>query len=140
MRRLAILALAAASLAGCESGVEAACSDFCSDIAACFGASISGDQLNECETECADGFAELPSECEDVAVDVLECSAEALCSNDSQNIAERCANVDVPVACEAAFDDGGNCCADGDPCDWAEDGFCDCSGQFAWDSVDCGGT
>jgi hypothetical protein len=29
------------------------------------------------------------------------------------------------------------CCADDDPCGWADDGYCDCNGTAAWDSMDC---
>jgi hypothetical protein len=29
------------------------------------------------------------------------------------------------------------CCSSGDPCSWANDGECDCSGEYSWDAVDC---
>lgn len=30
-----------------------------------------------------------------------------------------------------------DCCRAGDPCGWAEDGYCDCEGEFRWDDADC---
>jgi len=29
------------------------------------------------------------------------------------------------------------CCTVGDPCGWADDGFCDCDGTCPWDEADC---
>lgn len=129
-------ALAAAGL-GCNDGVEGACSDFCSDVAACVGAEVGGDELSECENDCVAGFADLPEQCEDAAVEILDCSTQAFCGDGDL---EACASgIEIPPGCESALDDGGSCCADGDPCDWANDGFCDCGGSFDWDAADCAG-
>ena len=35
--------------------------------------------------------------------------------------------------------DGGSCCSIWDPCDWANDGICDCGGEYDWDDDDCNG-
>ncbi len=135
---MAAAAIAAAGL-GCNDGVDGACSDLCNDVAACFGAQASGDEIAECENDCVQGFAELPSECEDAAVEIINCTGEALCG---EGDLEGCASgIEIPEGCEAALEDGssGSCCAADDPCDWANDGFCDCSGSFSWDAADCSG-
>jgi len=36
------------------------------------------------------------------------------------------------------YDDGSSCCSPWDPCDWGNDGYCDCPGQD-WDWSDCNG-
>lgn len=33
-----------------------------------------------------------------------------------------------------------DCCTSGNLCNWAGDGFCDCDGEFAWDTQDCAGS
>ena len=35
--------------------------------------------------------------------------------------------------------DAGSCCTIWDPCEWANDGVCDCGGQYEWDDHDCSG-
>jgi hypothetical protein len=42
------------------------------------------------------------------------------------------------VGLSCGFDDGGDCCQPDDPCNWADDGFCDCDNVFGWDDADCG--
>jgi len=36
-------------------------------------------------------------------------------------------------------DNVGGCCGPADPCDWANDGWCDCGGNYKWDMHDCQG-
>ena len=141
MRTVVVLAALAVIGLGCDDdGIEGSCSDFCSEIGSCFGVQVTGDQLAECESECVAGFNELPAECESVVGEVLDCTADALCSGENFDI-EACGNIEVPASCEEAFDtSAGSCCEADDPCDWANDGFCDCNGDFAWDDADCGGT
>ena len=34
--------------------------------------------------------------------------------------------------------EGEDCCDPTDPCEWANDGICDCNGEVDWDCDDCG--
>lgn len=52
--------------------------------------------------------------------------------------------VTIPETCENGCsgcgpltEEDGFCCRPGDPCNWANDTWCDCGGDFAWDVDDC---
>lgn len=48
-----------------------------------------------------------------------------------------CANVNTcPNGC-TSFQSQPQCCVAGDPCGYAGDGWCDCSGMTNWDNADC---
>jgi hypothetical protein len=49
---------------------------------------------------------------------------------------EGCSYYDVTVD-GGEYDAQYNCCSEWDPCNWANDGMCDCKGMFGWDSQDC---
>jgi len=67
------------------------------------------------------------------AFDAAEASAE---SSSACQATAGC-NFDVGLTESGSSSGGGNCCSASDPCDWANDGFCDCNNDYGWDDVDC---
>lgn len=73
--------------------------------------------------------------------DVCDCEGtqmwdEADCTSCISSDPE-CANVNTcPNGC-SSFQSQPQCCGAGDPCGYANDGWCDCSGQSDWDVADC---
>ena len=61
--------------------------------------------------------------------DMVECGA-CLAQGDPDCPVNSCPNGCTPP------DPGNFCCGDANPCNWAEDGYCDCGGA-PWDTVDC---
>lgn len=45
----------------------------------------------------------------------------------------------TPAASDGRSVSEASCCAAVDYCAWANDGVCDCEGEFDWDASDCGG-
>lgn len=87
-----------------------------------------------------DGVCDVPVDCA-AGTDTTDCSAAGpdSCQYALDNI---CDEPEFCVSGTDTTDCGGtvDCCAADDPCDWAGDNVCDCSGEYAWDAVDCGDT
>ena len=69
--------------------------------------------------DCADHFGWDGADCGSCLPTSPQCLADSTC----------------PAGCSANM---GACCAEGDPCGFANDNACECEGQFAWDDADCG--
>ena len=77
----------------------------------------------DCECGCWD------PDCSDPAQKVYNCHDDEICAE--------------PGVCESGaefcpgYEGSSECCTTEDPCDWAGDDYCDCSGFCGWDEVDC---
>ncbi len=97
--------------------------------------------VSDCKRDCEDYFDFLDgSSCEDEYHDYYDCVLKLDCwelyfGEDYGDI-----EPDDSDLCEQEFSDLSdcNCCTAGNPCDWEDDGFCDCDGDYSWDDADCG--
>ena len=112
--------------------------DFCADLASALDACNSDFDEREIEDNCRDfagmlndDYVKALGECLDEPCDSIED-----CFEDAADRFETEAELDVGVAYDA-YDDDDECCASNDPCDWANDGYCDCEGTQSWDAADC---
>jgi hypothetical protein len=75
--------------------------------------------------------------------DQFEDFSDCVSSNSCAAAGEECLGnaFSLLAACPELLEDsigGDDCCGSTDTCDWANDGFCDCDGEQAWDVADCG--
>ena len=137
MRSSLFLPLFLAPVAGCDSGpgsTNEVCADLCEKQAECAGAS----NTSVCTTECESNIESVSSECKDPILEMGACMTDLDCEDLEGLGILTCVPDDMPASCLEALSSGDeDCCVEGDPCDWADDGFCDCDDEQAWDANDC---
>lgn len=97
-----------------------------------------------CQTDCETELAESSRDCRKALDEFLACSDDGTCgeSADDEESETRCLSeavavfVDCPELIELGTDPDA-CCGPADECDWANDGICDCDGDYEWDAADC---
>ena len=84
--------------------------------------------------------------CGDVAIQACVCAKDSYCCDtkwDGICVEEvvdfSCGTCEGAAGYCPGYDGGNSCCKTDNPCDWNDDGFCDCDSTCTWDSVDCGG-
>jgi hypothetical protein len=73
---------------------------------------------------------------DDAQLHVLECVDAYACEGDPSDPGPAVA-LALCITDLDAGDDSTECCGPSDPCEWADDDYCDCDGEQAWDAVDC---
>jgi hypothetical protein len=134
-----LLACIGALTIGCskKNRVEKICDDGCASSAECD--ELGGQSEADCRAECEDALEDADKDCLDAFEDFSDCVS----SNSCAAAGEECLGnaFSLLAACPELLEDsigGDDCCGSTDTCDWANDGFCDCDGEQAWDVADCG--
>ena len=111
---------------------------FCSEYAAKTKDCNSGVREDELKGQCVDLVRAFLG---DYVTSLGECLSESC--EEVQACMDRVAdsfhtNVIMPFLVDITTGPDNACCQSEDVCQWANDGFCDCEGAFAWDAGDCG--
>jgi hypothetical protein len=118
--------------AGCGNSVSKTCKQFCEKSDEC------GDligSVEDCREECADELDDVDAECRDAMFDASDCYNDVTCEEYASGT--ECISETVAIVSECPEILETNCCGSTDTCDWANDEFCDCGGEQAWDAADC---
>ena len=138
MPKLVLISLsvgAIALLTACRT-VAGACEKTCDQAIECADAGDAEQSVSECVSECMEDIESVPEDCQGDYVDVAYCISGKSCEELEEDDALLDCVSGVSLSC-FLNDDDEDCCDESDPCDWAEDNFCDCGGTTSWDTVDC---
>ena len=130
-----------------EASINASCQKICIKVAECTTgagtASVSSDaEMTECVTDCTGGLTITTSDCASSLSLYASCIDAISCSSGSEESLNQCIEEsdvfsDCGISTEGTPDSGGDeCCDSDDPCEFADDGYCDCPGE-SWDAADC---
>jgi hypothetical protein len=116
------------------------CPGYSGDYPTCCSNHDPCEWANDDRCDC-DGACAWETECVE-EVCVPEGSTETNCIDGRDNDCdgdEDAADDDCRTTCPGYTGDYAACCANHDPCDWANDGDCDCEGACAWEIEECSG-
>jgi hypothetical protein len=121
------------------------------------------DVEDDCKSECEKAFDDLDYEDREEATDCLDCLADEIggspdcydyfdafeeCENKcddhgAEEFFEEMDEIEGDIDCDydsdycPGYTGSSSCCMVDDPCDWADDGYCDCDDTCSWDWYDC---
>ena len=138
---------------------DVSCSGFSTgDLSECVSQGITDLDTTAATEEYCDAWRDWAGECLGTAPSTAECYAVANAASSAylaeltDCLSEDCEEApDCVEAVDTRYDAGDSilqlvydgfggsdsCCSTGDPCDWANDGVCDCGGTYGWDANDC---